>query len=331
MKKTLLAVTALAVMAFGSACGAGQDIPGDPAGGGLVGVGMSQVGAESDWRVANSESMKAVFTEENGYRLLFEDARQKQENQITAIRRFIQQQVDYIVLMPISETGWDSVLQEAREAGIPVILVDRMVDVEDESLYVAHIGSDFWREGEAAVDWIAGTYPDRGTPVRIVHIQGTLGSTAQLGRTAALVEAAEAHESWELLAQLDGDFTQAKAYEVMTEYLERLPAGYEIDVVYCENDNEAFGAIQALEEGGYICGSGGVDVITFDATRNALTECMRGRISLAVECNPLLGPLVEETIQALEAGQTPERHRYAEERTFTPDQLTEAFIAGRTY
>ena len=292
---------------------------------------MSQVGAESDWRVANSESMKAVFTEENGYRLLFEDARQKQENQITAIRRFIQQQVDYIVLMPISETGWDSVLQEAREAGIPVILVDRMVDVEDESLYVAHIGSDFWREGEAAVDWIAGTYPDRGTPVRIVHIQGTLGSTAQLGRTAALVEAAEAHESWELLAQLDGDFTQAKAYEVMTEYLERLPAGYEIDVVYCENDNEAFGAIQALEEGGYICGSGGVDVITFDATRNALTECMKGRISLAVECNPLLGPLVEETIQALEAGQTPERHRYAEERTFTPDQLTEAFIAGRTY
>lgn len=331
MKKTLLAVTALAVMAFGSACGAGQDLPGDPAGGELVVVGMSQVGAESDWRVANSESMKAVFTEENGYRLLFEDARQKQENQITAIRRFIQQQVDYIVLMPISETGWDSVLQEAREAGIPVILVDRMVDVEDESLYVAHIGSDFWREGEAAVDWIAGTYPDRGTPVRIVHIQGTLGSTAQLGRTAALVEAAEAHESWELLAQLDGDFTQAKAYEVMTEYLERLPAGYEIDVVYCENDNEAFGAIQALEEGGYICGSGGVDVITFDATRNALTECMRGRISLAVECNPLLGPLVEETIQALEAGQTPERHRYAEERTFTPDQLTEAFIAGRTY
>ena len=331
MKKTLLAVTALAVMAFGSACGAGQDLPGDPAGEELVVVGMSQVGAESDWRVANSESMKAVFTEENGYRLLFEDARQKQENQITAIRRFIQQQVDYIVLMPISETGWDSVLQEAREAGIPVILVDRMVDVEDESLYVAHIGSDFWREGEAAVDWIAGTYPDRGTPVRIVHIQGTLGSTAQLGRTAALVEAAEAHESWELLAQLDGDFTQAKAYEVMTEYLERLPAGYEIDVVYCENDNKAFGAIQALEEGGYIWGSGGVDVITFDATRNALTECMKGRISLAVECNPLLGPLVEETIQALEAGQTPERHRYAEERTFTPDQLTEAFIAGRTY
>lgn len=331
MKKTLLAVTALAVMAFGSACGAGKDLPGDPSGEELVVVGMSQVGAESDWRVANSESMKAVFTEENGYRLLFEDARQKQENQITAIRRFIQQQVDYIVLMPISETGWDSVLQEAREAGIPVILVDRMVDVEDESLYVAHIGSDFWREGKAAVEWIAEAYPDGRTPVRIVHIQGTLGSTAQLGRTAALVEAAEAHENWELLAQLDGDFTQAKAYEVMTEYLGRLPAGDQIDVVYCENDNEAFGAIQALEERGYICGSGGVDVITFDATRNALTECMRGRISLAVECNPLLGPLVEETIQAMEAGRTPERHRYAAERTFTPDQLTEAFIAGRTY
>lgn len=332
MKKTMLTALLVVLLTEASACGGWQTPPRESAEEDLIVVGMSQVGAESDWRVANSESMKAVFTEESGYRLLFEDARQKQENQITAIRRFIQQQVDYIVLMPISEDGWDSVLQEAREADIPVILVDRMVDVEQESLYTAHIGSDFRREGETAADWIAETYPDGRTPVRIVHIQGTLGSTAQLGRTAALEEAAAAHENWELLAQLDGDFTQAKAYEVMTEYLRSLPNGERIDVVYCENDNEAFGAIQALEEQGYICGGeGGVDVITFDATRNALTECMNGRISLAVECNPLLGPLVEETIQTMEAGRTPERHRYAEERTFTPDQLTEAFIADRKY
>ncbi|MEY8259575.1 ABC transporter substrate-binding protein [Oscillospiraceae bacterium 50-60] len=331
MKKILL--TALAVLAavVGSACGAGQDLAGDPAEGELVVVGMSQVGAESDWRVANSESMKAVFTEERGYRLLFEDARQKQENQITAIRRFIQQQVDYIVLMPISETGWDSVLQEAREAGIPVILVDRMVDVEDEGLYAAHIGSDFRREGQSAVDWMAEAYPDQWAPVRVVHIQGTLGSTAQLGRTAALEEAAAVHENWELLIQLDGDFTQAKAYEVMTEYLDRLPARGEIDVVYCENDNEAFGAIQALEERGYTCGRGGVDVITFDATRNALLDCMNGRISLAVECNPLLGPLVEEAIRTMESGGTPEKHRYVEERVFTQDRLTPDFVESRKY
>lgn len=331
MRSVLFIALAVWLALFGSACGAGQDLQGDPAEEDLVVVGMSQVGAESDWRVANSESMKAVFTEERGYRLLFEDARQKQENQITAIRRFIQQQVDYIVLMPISETGWDSVLQEAREAGIPVILVDRMVDVEDESLYAAHVGSDFRKEGGSAAAWIAEAYPGEEEPVRIVHIQGTLGSTAQLGRTAALEEAMEAHENWELLARLEGDFTQAKSYEIMTEFLSGLQEGEEIDVVYCENDNEAFGAIQALEERGYVCGRGGVDVITFDATRNALRDCMNGRIALAVECNPLLGPLVDEIIRTMEAGRTPERHRYAEERTFTPEQLTEAFIESRSY
>ena len=328
MRRALLA--ALLALSLCSACGAKPNPQGDSAEEDLIVVGMSQVGAESDWRVANSESMKAVFTEENGYRLLFDDARQKQENQITAIRKFIQQQVDYIVLMPISESGWDSVLQEAREAGIPVILVDRMVDVEDESLYSAHIGSDFLREGTAAVDWIESAYPD-GEPVRIVHIHGTLGSTAQLGRTAALEEAVACHENWELLARLDGDFTQAKTYEVMTEYLARLSGREDVDVVYCENDNIAFGALQALEEGGYVCGSDGVNVVTFDATRNALLDCLTGRISLAVECNPLLGPLVEETIQAMEMGRMPEKQQYVEERVFTAAQLTTALIEERVY
>lgn len=330
MKRTLLTVLTVLAVVFGSACGAPQVPQGEPAEEELIVVGMSQVGAESDWRVANSESMKAVFTEENGYRLLFDDARQKQENQITAIRKFIQQQVDYIILMPISESGWDSVLQEARKAGIPVILVDRMVDVEDESLYAAHIGSDFRREGDSAVRWIEDTYP-AGENVRIIHIQGTQGSTAQLGRTAALEEAVARHENWELLAQLDGDFTQAKTYEVMTEYLARLPGREDVDVVYCENDNIAFGAIQALEEAGYACGRDGVNVVTFDATRNALLDCLNGRISLAVECNPLLGPLAEEAIQTIEAGGTPEKHQYVEERTFTAEQLTTDLIAERKY
>lgn len=330
MKRTLLTVLTVLAVVFGSACGAPQVPQGEPAEEELIVVGMSQVGAESDWRVANSESMKAVFTEENGYRLLFDDARQKQENQITAIRKFIQQQVDYIILMPISESGWDSVLQEARKAGIPVILVDRMVDVEDESLYAAHIGSDFRREGDSAVRWIEDTYP-AGENVRIIHIQGTQGSTAQLGRTAALEEAVTRHGNWELLAQLDGDFTQAKTYEVMTEYLARLPGREDVDVVYCENDNIAFGAIQALEEAGYACGGDGVNVITFDATRNALLDCLNGRISLAVECNPLLGPLAEEAIQTIEAGGTPEKHQYVEERTFTAEQLTTDLIAERKY
>lgn len=325
-----IALLALACLLL-AACAVRQNTPGAAAGEDLIVVGMCQVGAESDWRVANSESMKAVFTEERGYRLLFEDARQKQENQIMAIRKFIQQQVDYIVLMPISESGWASVLQEAKEAEIPVILVDRMVDAANEDLYAAHIGSDFLREGALATRWIESAYPDAADPVRIIHVQGTLGSTAQLGRTAALEEAVASHPNWELLVQMDGDFTQAKAYEVMTAYLSGQPVRREVDVVYCENDNEAFGAIQALEEQGYACGEGGVSVITFDATRNALLDCMNGKIALAVECNPLLGPLAEETIQALEAGQTPSKHRYVEERAFTAGDLTREQIALREY
>lgn len=296
----------------------------------LIVVGISQVGAESDWRVANSESLKAAFSESRGYRLLFDDARQIQENQIMAVRKFIQQQVDYIVLMPLSETGWDSVLQEARDARIPVVLVDRMADVEDASLYAAHVGSDFYGQGKKAVAWIEGKHNDPAETVEIIHIQGTLGSTAQLGRTAALEDGMARHENWNLLTRLDGDFTQAKTYEAMGRYLDDLPEGQNIDVVYCENDNEAFGAIQALEEQGYVCGRD-VDVICFDATRNALRLCMAGKISLVMECNPLLGPMAEEIVRTLEAGQTPKKQQYIEEQQFTPETLNEEIIAGREY
>ena len=172
--------------------------------------------------------MKAVFTEENGYRLLFEDARQRQENQIMAVRKFIQQKVDYIILMPISESGWDSVMQEARDAGIPLILVDRMVSVEDDSLYTAHVGSNVLLQGQKAVAWMEKTYAGREDPIEIIHIQGTIDSTAQIGRTQALEEAAARNENWQILTQMDGDFTQAKAYEVMTEYLEQLPPEQDI-------------------------------------------------------------------------------------------------------
>lgn len=330
MRRACILLLAAALLLC-SACGTGQQAPDEPAQSDLIVIGMCQVGAESDWRVANTESMRAVFTEDNGYRLLFDDARQKQENQISAIRKFIQQQVDYIVLMPIHETGWDSVLQEAKEADIPVILVDRAVEVEDESLFAAHIGSDFLREGRSAAAWMEQTFRDAEKPVRIIHIQGTPGSTAQLGRTAALEEAVALHDNWELLVQLDGDFTQAKTYEVLTEYLSGLPAEESVDVVYCENDNIAFGAIQALEESGRACGGDSVRVITFDATRGALADCLEGRISLAVECNPLLGPLTEEVIRTMESGKTPEKHRYVEEQVFTARDLTLEFIESREY
>lgn len=323
MKRLICLVLALFLLT-----GCGKQEPEQPEEETLIVVGISQVGAESDWRVANSESMKSVFTESRGYRLLFEDARQIQENQIIAVRRFIQQRVDYIVLMPLSETGWGSVLQEARDAGIPVILVDRMVDVEDDSLYAAHVGSDFYAQGRKAVTWMERGY--RGSEVNIVHIQGTPGSTAQLGRTGALEEGLAAHDNWNLLARLDGDFTQAKTYEVMSRFLDELPPEQGIDVVYCENDNEAFGAIEALEKHGYRCGRD-VNVICFDATRNALKLCMEGKIALAVECNPLLGPLVEEIIETMEAGQIPIKQHYIEERQFTSKTITQQMIDSREY
>ena len=323
MKRLICLILALFLMT-----GCGKQEPEQPEEEDLIVVGISQVGAESDWRVANSESMKSVFTESRGYRLLFEDARQIQENQILAVRRFIQQRVDYIVLMPLSETGWDSVLQEARDAGIPVILVDRMVDVEDDSLYAAHVGSDFYAQGRKAVTWMERSY--RVSQVNIVHIPGTPGSTAQLGRTGALEEGLSAHDNWNLLARLDGDFTQAKTYEVMSRFLDELPPEQGIDVVYCENDNEAFGAIEALEKHGYRCGRD-VNVICFDATRNALKLCLEGKIALAVECNPLLGPLVEEIIETMEAGQIPQKQNYVEEKQFTSKTITQQMIDSREY
>ena len=201
-------------------------------------IGFSQLGAESDWRSANTESMKSTFTAANGYELIFEDGQQKQSNQITAIRTFIQQEVDYIVLAPVTEKGWDTVLQEAKDAGIPVIIVDRMVDVEDESLFTSWVGSDFELEGRKMAEWLhcftqANNIPSED--INIINIQGTIGASAQIGRTKALSDAAEKY-GWNLLAEMSGDFTQAKGREVM-EYL--LTQYDNINVVYCENDHEA--------------------------------------------------------------------------------------------
>ena len=195
-------------------------------------VGFSQVGAESDWRTANTESMKSTFSEENGYNLIFDDAQQKQENQLTAIRNFIQQEVDYILLAPVTETGWDTVLQEAKDADIPVIIVDRMVDVSDDSLYTTWIGTDSLLEGRKAAEWLNAYTTAKGIDakdVNIVDIQGTIGSTAQIGRSKGLEEGVDNY-GWNLLAQQSGEFTQAKGQEVMESMLKQYD---NINVVYC--------------------------------------------------------------------------------------------------
>lgn len=264
----------------------------------MVTIGFSQVGAESDWRTANSISIKQTFTPERGYDLLFEDAKQKQSNQIMAIRRFIQQEVDYIVFSPVVENGWDTVLEEARRAGIPVIIIDRKVAVKDTGLYTAWIGSNFYLEGQKACKVLNNYVEQNQIPeVNIVNIQGTLGATSQIGRTNALEDAA-AKYGWNLLAQESGEYTEAKAYEVMTKMLREHD---DINFVYCENDNEAFGAIEAIRDAGMTVGMGGdIQIISFDATQEGLRRVKNGEILVDAECNPTHGYYVENVIEQIE-------------------------------
>ena len=291
-----------------------------------INIGFSQVGAESDWRVANTKSMKSELTAKNGFKLSFADAQQKQENQITAIRNFIQQEVDYILLAPVTETGWDTVLQEAKDADIPVIIVDRMVDVSDDSLYTTWIGTDSLLEGRKAAEWLNAYTTAKGIDakdVNIVDIQGTIGSTAQIGRSKGLEEGVDNY-GWNLLAQQSGEFTQAKGQEVMESMLKQYD---NINVVYCENDNEAFGAIDAIEAAGKTVGSdianGEIMVMSFDTTNAGLTDTLAGKIACDVECNPLHGPRAEELIKALEAGEEVEKLNYVDEEIFATDDTVD--------
>lgn len=287
----------------------------------LITVGFSQLGAESDWRSANTESIRQAFSEENGYRLIFEDAQQKQTNQITAIRSFIQQEVDFIILAPVTEDGWDTVLTEAKEANIPVIIIDRMVDVSNEDLYVGWIGSDFKLEGDKVCQWINMYTKAIGMSpweVNIADIQGTLGSSAQLGRSKSIKEAAAAY-GWNLLAIRMGEFTQTKGREAMRSILQSYP---EVNVVYCENDNEALGAIQAIEEAGRTVGSdiksGDIMIVSFDGVnKEALANLENGGISCIGECNPLIGPRAKAMIEDLIEGKTVGKREYIEESLYS--------------
>ena len=326
MKKTI-ALLLLAALLLAGCAGKGA-----PAGEKLIRVGFSQVGAESDWRMANTASMIGALCGENGFELLFDNAKQRQENQLLAIRNFIQQDVDYIVLAPITESGWDDVLQEAKNNHIPVIIVDRRIDVADESLYTSWVGSDFLAEGRRAVRWLEAQLEAQGRAeekLRILHIQGTYGATAQLQRTRALTEALAAHPNWELVAQLPGEYTEAKSYELMREFLQ---SGQEIDVIYSENDNMSFGAVRALEEAGIPCGGEGeIMILSFDAVRRALELCRDGKLSLCVECNPLHGPRVASLLQELARGGAPAKLTFVDELAFDRAMLTDEIIRDREY
>lgn len=295
-------------------------------------VGVSQLGSESGWRTANTESLQNVFTQANGYFLIFNNARQKQENQIKAIRSFISQRVDYIVFSPVVETGWDTVLQEAKEAGIPVILMDRNVDVEDESLYITCVGSDFAKEGERAGRWLERDLAGRGMSEEIVNIvilRGTQGSTAQIGRTAGFAKVAAHHANWRILDQEYAEFTSTKGKEVMEKFLKK---HQDIDVVISQNDDMTFGAIEAIRESGRTVGvDGDITIVSFDAVHDALDRVAEGTINVDIECNPNQGEYLSQVIGMLEAGEPVEKTYYVEEDVFTIENVTEELLRERSY
>ncbi len=297
----------------------------------LIVVGVSQVGSESVWRTANTKSVQETLTQENGYFLIFDNARQKQENQIKAIRSFISQQVDYIVFSPITEDGWDTVLQEAKDAGIPVILMDRKVNVKDDTLYTTRVGSDFEAEGRNAGQWLSHYLEEKGRQrenINIVVLQGTKGSTSGIGRTKGFEREAMEHDNWNILEQADAEYTTAKGYEVMERMLKEYD---DIDVVVSQNDDMTFGALDAIHEAGKTTGvEGDIIMISFDAVAAALQMVMDGIINVDVECNPELGEYIANVIQILERGEQVEKSYYIDEKVFTKENVQE-YIHDRTY
>ena len=296
----------------------------------LIIVGFSQIGSESIWRTANTASVERALTKEKGYFLISDNARQKQENQIKAIRSYISQRVDYIVFSPMTEDGWNTVLEEAKEAGIEVILMDRRANV-DESLYTTWVGSDMKREGEKAAEWLEKDLRAKDIlydTVNIVILQGTPGSSSELGRTAGFEAIASKYKNWHILDRETGDFTTAKGKEVMRKMLRQYP---QIDVVVSQNDDMTFGAIEAIEEAGLTTGvNGDITIISFDAVRGALELVEEGRINVDIECNPNQGTYVEEVIQKLERGEQVEKAYVVEEKVFTKENVS-AYIEDRNY
>ena len=262
-------------------------------------MGFSQVGAESEWRTANTVSIKDA-AKKDGVTLKFADAQQKQENQVKALRSFIAQKVDVIAFSPVVESGWDTVLREAKAAKIPVILTDRAVNVADKSLYVTFIGSDFVEEGRRAGQWLldyAKKTPD--ATLNIVELQGTVGSAPAIDRKAGFLEVVGKNPKMKIIRSQTGDFTRAKGKEVMEAFLKA--EGKKINVLYAHNDDMAIGAIQAIEEAGMKPGKD-IIIISIDGVKGAFEAMIAGKLNVTVECSPLLGPQLLSVARDVVAG-----------------------------
>jgi simple sugar transport system substrate-binding protein len=298
--------------------------PADTNGDGLITLGFAQVGAESGWRTANTQSYKDYFVEANGFKMVFLDANQDADKQKQDVRDLISQGVEVIDLAPVTDSGWEPILQEAKDAGIPLIISDRQLTV-DENLYLTYFGGNMEEEGNAASRWLEAYVADsanglQGKPINIVHLQGTIGSTAQKGRSLALTNAA-GKNGWNIVYQQTGEFTQAKGQEVMESFLQQ---NQDFNVIYAENDDMTYGAVDALNAAGkdpkpYV-------IITFDGNKTAIQMVADGIIDCEAECNPLLGPQVGDLINKAKAGESIPKITYSVEGLFD----TEGKYAGAT-
>jgi galactofuranose transport system substrate-binding protein len=292
---------------------------------GKITMGFAQVGAESGWRTANTKSIQEAATAA-GIELKFSDAQQKQENQIKAIRSYIAQKVDIIAFSPVVESGWDTVLKEAKDAKIPVILTDRAVDSKDTTLYKTFIGSDFVLEGKKAGEWLVKEYTGKTDTVNVVELQGTTGSAPANDRKSGFADVIKADPKFKVIASQTGDFTRAKGKEVMEAFLKANP---KIDVLYAHNDDMGLGAIEAIVAAGK---KPGVDIkiITVDAVKDGMTALSEGKINYIVECSPLLGPQLMDLAKKVIAGETIPQRVLTEESAFTPEQA-KAALPNRKY
>ena len=315
---------AVGLTACGGDDGAGSGTTGD-AKDKKITMGFAQVGAESGWRTANTKSIQEAATTA-GIELKFTDAQQKQEKQITAIRNYVAQKVDVIAFSPVVETGWDTVLKEAKDANIPVILTDRAIDSPDTSLYKSFIGSDFVVEGEKAGDWLVKEFEGKPGPVNIVQLEGTTGSAPANDRKSGFEEKIKADPKFKIIASQTGKFTRADGKEVMEAFLKANP---KIDVLYAHNDDMGLGAIEAIEAAGK---KPGVDIkiITVDAVKDGMQALADGKINFIVECSPLLGPQLMGLVKKVKAGETVEPRILTEETTFTQEQA-KAALPTRKY
>jgi galactofuranose transport system substrate-binding protein len=327
-KKILVAVTAIALSSLVlTACGDSEDS--GSTSGSTITMGFAQVGAESGWRTANTKSVQAS-AKEAGVELKFSDAQQKQENQIKAIRSYIQQKVDVIAFSPVVETGWDAVLQEAKRAKIPVILTDRAVDSKDTSLYETFLGSDFIAEGKKAGDWLvqnASSSDVNGDGViNVVQIEGTTGAAPAIDRKEGFEDAIAADSKIKVIASQTGDFTRDGGKQVMEAFLK---SHKDIDVLFAHNDDEGLGAIEAIKAAGLTPGKD-IKIITIDAVKDGMTALSQGEINFIVECSPLLGPQLMDLAKKVVAGDEVPKRIVTEETTFDQAQATAA-LPSRQY